>query len=62
MGRDTITLTPGHVRGDEKTYPAGGDPFFSQGESSEKKIPGAAGQVVPPGPPEVVPPGRVSHN
>jgi len=32
---------------DPRRGPAGGDPFFTQ---REKKIPGAPGQVVPPGP------------
>ena len=50
----------GPVRGDEKAYAAGWGSIFHI-EDRGRKSP-RAGQVVPPGPPEVVPPGRVSHN
>jgi hypothetical protein len=56
------TAGEGISSADKKKIPRRVGSFFSHRGWREKKIPGAAGQVVPPGPPEVVPPGRVSHN
>ena|ERR1700678_3619864 len=38
--------------GDDNGSPPGWGSFFSHRGSREKRIPGAAGQVVPPGPPK----------